>query len=80
MAVYNVAMSTYTEALKAFAVGKRQEDVAAQLGCPQGSLSRYLAGRLPSREIAEQFDAKSEGKVSIALWRLAVAVKLGIAA
>lgn len=73
-------MSTYTEALKAFAAGRRQEDVAAELGCPQGSLSRYLAGRLPTREIAEEIDAKSEGKVSISLWRLAIAVKMGIAA
>ncbi len=73
-------MSTYTEALRAFADGKTQEEVAEQLDCPQGSLSRYLAGRLPTREVAEKIDGKSAGKVSLALWRVAAAVKLGIAA
>jgi hypothetical protein len=72
--------TTYTAALQAFAAGRRQEDVAEQLDCQQGSLSRYLNGRLPSREIAEKFDERSKGAVPLALWRVSKAVQLGIAA
>jgi predicted transcriptional regulator len=73
-------MNAYTAALKAYAEGKKQDDAAAELGLQQGTLSRYLAGRLPTREIAERIDSRSAGKVPLALWQLAMAGKLGIAA
>ena len=73
-------MSNYTEALAAFAEGKTQIEVAAAFGCTQAAVSRYLAGRLPTREVAEEIDRATGGSVPLSLWQTIAAARLGIAA
>lgn len=73
-------MNAYTEALAAFAEGRTQMEVAAALDCPQATISRYLNGRLPTREMAEKIDLRSGGKVPFATWQQVQAARLGIAA
>ncbi|MES2904032.1 MAG: helix-turn-helix transcriptional regulator [Pseudomonadota bacterium] len=77
--VYVVAMS-YQTALTAYleTSGKTQAQFAAETGIGQGSISRYVKGRLPDREQAETIDRITNGGVPLALWQSEWAKRLGL--
>ncbi len=74
----------YSEALSAFldsSDGMKQGDLALRVGCPQGAISRYVAGkRFPDVERASAIDAATEGRVSLSLWRVVAAERAGLTA
>lgn len=75
-------MSDYATALGRYlaADGNKQAELAEKAGTTQASISRYKAGRLPPRDVAEKIDHATEGFVPLGLWIAEAARKFGLAA
>lgn len=71
-------MEAYQTALTAYLAEVSQNDLADAAETSQANISRYAKGRLPSREIAERIDRATQGKVSLGIWQLAMAARVGI--
>lgn len=71
-------MDAYQTALATYLAGTSQGALAAAAETSQANISRYLGGRLPSREIAERIDRATNGAVPVAIWQLVMAERVGI--
>jgi transcriptional regulator with XRE-family HTH domain len=75
-------MQTYKEALAEHLKGyARQEEFAAKINKPQGTVSRYATGaRFPDAEMAREIEKASDGAVPFSLWQAEALAKIGLAA
>lgn len=75
-------MNAFQAALTAYldASGATHSALAEASGTSQANITRYTSGRLPSRLIAEAIDRATGGQVSLSVWQIAKAERVGITA